>query len=204
MPIIASRASAAYGAGFGKVLGSAFEPVGAFDAISTVVVPSGNLSSVTFAGIPQTGYSHLQLRLFTQTNRTIYGRSGFNITFNSDTGNNYSYHYILAFEEGSSATASNSVSQPQIRLDGAGTSVSDSWGILVIDIFDYSNATKNKTIKALTGLSLNALTSGAGGEAGIQSGAWYNTSPINSIGIAPGSGESSILQYSHLALYGVK
>jgi hypothetical protein len=43
---------------------------GNYDALGTVTVPSGGLSSVTFAGIPQTGYSHLQVRIMAVTNTT--------------------------------------------------------------------------------------------------------------------------------------
>ena len=39
-----------------------FSLVGNYDALATVTVPSGGLSSITFAGIPTTGYSHLQIR----------------------------------------------------------------------------------------------------------------------------------------------
>ena len=45
-----------------QISGHLFTLTGSYDALATVTVPSGGVSSITFSAIPQTGYSHLQLR----------------------------------------------------------------------------------------------------------------------------------------------
>jgi len=47
-----------------------FTLTGAMDALATVTVPSGGVSSITFSALPQTGYSHLQLRSFILSSST--------------------------------------------------------------------------------------------------------------------------------------
>ena len=55
MPLVTTRASVAYGAGFGKVLsaGGAVD-TGAMFPIGLYQVGSGGVASVTFSAIPQT------------------------------------------------------------------------------------------------------------------------------------------------------
>ena len=77
-----------------------WEPQGAYDSLATVTVPSGGVASVTFAGIPS-GYKHLQIRALYKVNNTNSGSS--RITYNGDSGNNYSSHYLIG--DGSSASA---------------------------------------------------------------------------------------------------
>ena len=61
-----------------------------FESISTQTL-SGSASSVTFSSIPST-YKHLQIRAIAQFSGG--GVSYVPITFNGDTGLNYSYHWI--------------------------------------------------------------------------------------------------------------
>jgi hypothetical protein len=194
MPIIAGRASAAYGAGFGKVLGSAFAPVGAFDALSTVVASSGNLSSITFAGIPQTGYSHLQIRGIA---RSSAGADNTVMQFNDDTSAVYATHYMIG--NGSTASNGNEFNTSRFYIDVVGTNASAaSWSADIIDILDYSNTSKFKTVRTLAGQDLNGS-----GTVWAVSGLWRSTTGISSIKIAM-NGAASFAQYSSFTLYGVK
>ena len=80
-----------------------FTLVGNYDALATVTVPIGGLSSVTFAGIPTTGYSHLQVRAIVRDTGSSYGYN-VRLRFNGDSGSNYTSHNI----EGNGSSASSS------------------------------------------------------------------------------------------------
>jgi hypothetical protein len=190
MPIIAGRASAAYGAGFGKVLGgAAFAPVGAFDALSTVIVPVGGLSTITFAGIPQTGYSHLQIREISKT--TSGTDSG--ITINDGTVAVYRHH-VAADGSGISSFNASASAFIMFTTGSAGTSIFSS---SVVDFLDYSSSIKTKTVRSFSGRDLNGS-----GFIGLASALFNTTNPITSITLTPGSG--NFAQHTQFALYGVK
>jgi hypothetical protein len=78
---------------------------GAYDSLATVSVPSGGVSNITFAGIPA-GYKHLQLRMISRNTGAVAGTYDNWLTFNSDSGSNYSFHLLQG--NGTAATASAS------------------------------------------------------------------------------------------------
>jgi len=161
-----------------------------YDSIATVNVGSGGSSSISFTSIPST-YKHLQIRA-----TEGYVTSSFNpkVTFNSDTGSNYSWHYLLG--SGSAASASAAATQSFMYLNS--NTAFPTPTVHIIDILDYQNTNKNKTMRVFDGFDTNG--SGAGGYAVLWSGAWYNTAAISTITIANGT----FAQYSSFALYGVK
>jgi hypothetical protein len=67
----------------------------------------------------------------------------------------------------------------------------------VVDILDYNNINKNKTIRSLNGRDNNGS-----GDIYLTSGLWNNTSAIDSITIVAPS--ATFIEYSQFALYGVK
>ena len=193
MPILGIMAS--------QISGHLWAPEGAYDSLATVTVPSGGVASVVFAGIP-TGYKHLQLRWLCTTNRGTYAIDDIKMTFNGDTGANYSHHNLRG--NGSTASAGGSANQNYIYYDvSAGTSVSNFFGAAITDILDYADTSKFKTTRALTGTDTNGSVAGEFGRVGFQSGNWRSTSAITSITIVPFTG-TAFNQYSSFALYGVK
>lgn len=170
-------------------------------SIQTITVDSGGASSITFSSIPST-YTHLQIRALVRTDRATYSNDGINITFNSDTGANYSYHELTG--DGGNASANYATSANYIFLQGlAGSASSNVFGETVIDILDYTNTNKNTTVRGLSGFDNN---SGAGNQNGYisqGSGAWYSTPAVTSITIDQRSG-SNFQQYSTFELYGIK
>jgi len=197
MPIIAGRASAAYGAGFAAVTTVPFAPIGAFDALSTVIVPSGGLSSITFAGIPQTGYSHLQVRVIARSTYNIGASSGLALYFNENsTQSNYSTHLLDG--NGSTPGAYGASSDyPQGSISNA-TASGGIFGVNVFDILDYASTSKLKTIRNIGGNDNNGT-----GAVRFGSGAFYaNTNGITSITLYTFSG--NLAEHSSFALYGVK
>jgi hypothetical protein len=187
----------------GNTVWNPWEPQGAFDALATVTVPSGGVASVTFAGIPST-YKHLQIRCLVQETRATYGIAEFDLRFNADSGSNYSHHGLWG--DGGSASASGNASAGSIRIGNGtfGTNTGGTFGAGIIDILDYASITKNKVVRALTGVDVNGTVGGAGGRVGLFSGSWYNTLPVTSFVLTPSSPSTDFTQYSQFTLYGVR
>lgn len=179
-----------------------WSPEGAYDALATVTLPA-TASSITFAGIPS-GYKHLQLRFSATTTRSTYAVSDPFIVFNNDafSGNtNYSWHYMRG--DGSSTGAGSSASTWRVYAPGLmATNQGSGPAVGVIDILDYSNVSKNKTVRWLGGFDTNGTVSGYGGFTGLVSGLYNKTEAINSITF---SGDYvPYLANSKFSLYGVK
>lgn len=186
------------------ILNSGVAPaVGDYESIMTSTVGSGGASSITFSVIPST-YKHLQIRLLAQTNRGTYGIDQMYMRFNGDSGSNYSWHGVIGQGSGTPVTSANAT-QTLIQVgDGSiGTTTGGTFGAGVVDILDYGNTSKYKTLRSLTGVDINGTIAGYGGWIALNSGLWQSTSAISSIVITPAVG-SLFAQYSHFALYGIK
>lgn len=170
-----------------------------FESIATVSVAAGNTSStLSFTSIPGT-YTHLQIRGIGRTNRsTPADMDSLALQFNSDTSSNYADHRLAG--NGSSAGATNDTSATTMsffRL--ANTYVASTYmGAQVIDVLDYANTNKYKTVRALGGVDNNGS-----GQVALNSGLWRNTSAITSITLKPDVG-SAFTEYTKFALYGIK
>ena len=200
MPIIAGRASAAYGAGFGAITAVPFAgPFGSYDALATFTVGSTAIANITFAGIPA-GYKHLQLRYIARSNNSgSNGNASTGIRFNSDGGNNYASHQLSG--GGSGAPVAGAFSNESYIFGfmvAGGLAGANTFGLGIIDILDYDSTSKNKTIR-----TLNAYDNNGSGTSRMASGLWMNTSPITSIFI-DGRDGFSYTQHSQFALYGVR
>lgn len=169
-------------------------------AISTAIVGSSGSSTITFSSIPST-YSHLQIRMIARTNRTSPEINDYlNVRFNSDSGSNYARHRVYGSGSSVAVSANSSIAQFYIENTTAAGSAANTFGAAVMDILDYANTNKYKTIRMLSGKDENAVDTGF---VFFHSALWMSTNAITSIVITPGSG-SSITQYSHFALYGIK
>jgi hypothetical protein len=201
MPIIATRASAAYGAGFAAITAPAYlGPFGAYDSLATTTLSSA-ASSVTFAGIP-TGYKHLQIRMLTKTSSTGTGGPNLVATFNGDsTYTNYRSHYLTA--DGVNTPTAGAVSSSGYYLLVGNTlennaSYTSMFGAMVVDILDYANTNKNKTVRSIYGHDRNGS-----GEVGFNSSLWMSTAAVSSVSISIVGGTNFVTN-SSFALYGVK
>jgi hypothetical protein len=161
---------------------------------------TGSSTTITFSSIPST-YKHLQIRgIGKRLVSTASGGVTVKVTFNSDSGSNYSKHALIG--TGSSVAATGSASQTAINIDAAISSSNASYtniiGVTLIDILDYSNTTKNKTLRAVSGTELNNTN----GEIYLTSGLWMNTNAITSITLT--SETNNFSSISTYALYGIK
>jgi hypothetical protein len=173
---------------------------GAMIPIATVAVGVGGQSSISFTSIPSV-YQHLQVRCIGRTNRSATGGDYALIVVNSDASpSSYSMHQLLGNTSSAlvgaypQTFAGALVSRWGAASDGSGT-----FGAGIIDILDYSNTNKYKTIRSIGGLDTNSANS----QVNLESNLWMNTSAISSLAISPGAG-TSWSQYSHFALYGIK
>jgi hypothetical protein len=126
------------------------------------IATSGSLTSAgsyNFASIPQT-FDHLQLRIF---GRSTFDRGSGNVDpvnnylrINGDSGNNYAYHSIVG--TGATASAGGATAASAMVLGGSNPALRTLSGVysnIIIDILDYRNTNKNKTVKAIGGYDAN-------------------------------------------------
>ena len=175
---------------------AAFIPT-SFESIATVTVGGGGVANVEFTSIPST-YTHLQVRIFGRTNCSDQNGDFFQTTFNSDTGSNYSWHFLKGDGSSASATAGTTQSMMESNRVPGSLITASVFGTIIIDILDYTNTNKYTTIRSLGGFDGNGS-----GEIYLNSGSWRNTNAVTSIKFT-NSGSRTIQQYSHFALYGIK
>lgn len=176
-----------------------------YDSIATVTL-STSASSITFSSIPAT-YTHLQLRGSIQSDRGSYNVDNATVRFNSDSGANYSRHNVDASASTTTApeaygTGGATFGGPIPTVTGVATNVFNGF---VMDVLDYANTNKYKTMRILAGYDVNGTggTGSFGGTVGLYSGSWQNTNAVTSITFAPVDG-TNFKQYSKIALYGIK
>jgi hypothetical protein len=157
-------------------------------------------ANIDLTSIPQT-FTHLQLRIFGRDNgnvsTTSYSGTGY-MQFNGDGGANYSQHYLLG--NGSATASGGSTSGTSMGFPDLGGPYSGQtasvFNNVIIDILDYTNTNKNKTVKALYGADMNGY-----GRVFLSSGLWMSTSAINRIAIVNDSGQFAT--GSRVDLYGI-
>jgi len=174
---------------------SAITTANSYTAIATTSAPSGTLGGITFINIPQK-YRSLQLRLFMRSVNTGGAYGTIYTGFNGDTfaANNYWNHTMQG--DGSSVNLAGAVGQQVNVITIPWNSVtSGNFATVVIDLVDYADTNKYKTVRYLVGWEANGT-----GRAGVGSAVWQNFAPISSIYMSPDGGWA---QYSHAALYGI-
>ena len=195
MPILGIMASA--------MSANLWQPQGAYDALSTITVGATSVSSITFAGIPNT-YKHLQIRAMTRSTAT--GNASVNyvatgrIRFNSDTGSNYNSHWLDG--NGSSASAGNFGVDTSMALADLGgvfaATASGYFAVNIIDVLDYTSTTKNKTVRILNGQDRNGY-----GRIQLQSGLWFAT-PASVHTVTFTTDGTAYAEGSQFTLYGIR
>jgi hypothetical protein len=167
---------------------AAFIPT-AFNSIATAN-PAGT-STFTFSSIPST-YQHLQIRFW---NLTSANGESVLMRFNGDTGGNYTRHRLRGYSSVASSSGSNGNTSMYVNSSGNGSSTTyPEFGI--IDIHDYANTSKYKSMKDLNGVDVSGS-----GDVSFQSGLWMSTSAINSITFLVTAGTFST--GTIFALYGI-
>jgi hypothetical protein len=165
--------------------------------LGMVQVGSAGSATISFTSIPAT-YTHLQLRTLSKTtNSNANDAGGLNTIFNSDSTNVYSYHYLLGTGASTSAGNGSTTSSFVMGFTNSNNYSASNFSANLVDILDYKNTNKYKTVRTLGGNDGNGA-----GFIHLSSGSWQKTDAITSITITPWSG--SFMQYSFFALYGIK
>jgi hypothetical protein len=169
-----------------------------YESIQTYTVGSGGTTSVSFTSIAST-WKHLQIRWIARENTGSVSTPDENIRirFNSDTGSNYSLHRLNG--TGSATYVDGYANESDVVATGfSGNGATASiYGAGVIDILDYGNTNKYKTVRLLSGVDQNGS-----GAVWFNSGNWRNTNAITSIELREST--NGFKQYTQFALYGIK
>jgi hypothetical protein len=181
-------------------VGNAIILPGDFESIATVTVGSP-VSTITFSSIPST-YTHLQIRALAKTNKATDNADDVFVRFNSDTTDNYPFHRLRgngATVDAAGDPTGSGFTNILIPTCVGVTSKTNVFGAIVIDILDYANTNKYKTLRALSGMDANEAPAWAS----LSSGLWMNSAAISTVALTPGAG-TTFSQYSHFALYGIR
>jgi hypothetical protein len=186
------------GVGPSSAASNSVTPYDGYESIATAYGSGG--STITFSSIPST-YTHLQLRCF---GRSTFAATASNVQMqlNSDTSSaNYAFHSLngngtAAGAEGYSSGTLGSIT-PITRVAGA-NATSGIFGTSIVDILDYTNTNKYKTVRVLTGADLNGS-----GLVYLVSGLWLNTSAISTITLTL-QDSSNFASGSVFELYGIR
>lgn len=176
--------------GFWATAGASGGAAGSYDLISTVY-GTGSSGTITLSSIPA-DYKHLQIRgsfKNTSTARDVL------IRFNSDTSN-YAVHSLRS--NGSTVTSGNQTSLTNIILDNgsSNSTTADATSAVIVDILDYTNTTKNKTVRSMHGQKDSNTW------IFLESGLWVNTAAVTSITLSAAANNFSTL--TRVSLYGIK
>ena len=163
-----------------------------YEPIATTTLGTA-ASSITFSSIPTT-YTDLRLIFVGYAGSGSF--ANFRITFNSDSGTNYSRTTLGG--NGGSPSSFNNQNQSYIDLGIANLSNAQP-SMHTMDLFSYAGST-NKTILLNSSMEFNG-GSYTGAEE-LLVGLWRNTSAINTIRIATSS--NTYIAGTTATLYGIK
>ena len=165
-----------------------------YESIATYTVGAGGSTSVAFDLTSVSGYKHLQIRFIAKETGTSGGFNNMNLYFNADNaGTSYAIHNLSG--DGSTAFAQATASRAKGLIYNGLSQTTNTFAAGVIDILDYANTSKYKTLRAVAGVDFNGS-----GRIGLTSNLWQSTSAITAITFEG----SSFVQYSSFALYGIK
>ena len=172
--------------------------------IASFTIPS-NTAESAFTNIPQT-FTHLQLRMYGRSPSSSASlAAGFTasfdtpyLRFNGDaTATNYTDHMISG--DGATVAFNNSVGGTtaiRIGVMPAAATTANYFSLTIVDIFDYTNTNKAKSVRAISGTDANGS-----GYAVFRSGLWLGTAAINQIFL--GGYTQGYVAGSRFDLYGI-
>lgn len=161
-----------------------------YDSIATTTLGSAQ-SSVTFSSISG---SYTDLVIVCSPAQTTAGQGDIYISFNSDSGTNYSATAL--YGSGSAAGSTRQSNQTGIRPEYYGypdTTVGNT--TTIINVMNYSNTTTYKTVLARA----NSASTGTDAVVGL----WRSTAAITSITLQMNA-SATFKANSTFTLYGVK
>ncbi len=161
---------------------------------------TGSSTTITFNSIPAT-YKHLQIRgIASDVYSGVHGTTVVLVQFNSDTGSNYTRHSL--YGNGSTVSAAGNANLTSMGINGGLTygTATNVYAASIIDILDYADTSKFKTMRYFSGADRNATDSSY--YITLGSGLWRSTSAITSITLT--SNNDNFTTATQFALYGIK
>lgn len=180
-----------FGLGFFATAGRA---AGSYELISSTILTSSQ-ASVTFSNLGDysSTYKHLQIRFTAR--RSTSGSVSTVMRFNSDTGSNYTRHWLRG---NGSSVVSGAIAPDTSMFAGTHPGSDSTSGIFsgnIVDILDAYATSKFKTVRVFTGRSSENVE--------LQSGLWRNTNALTTIVIYPDT-TGDWVSGCRFSLYGIK
>jgi hypothetical protein len=192
----------------GIMASSVLKVTNSYESIATVTAAGGE-STLSFSSI-SSAYKHLQIRGIHRVSGSFYTGDVFmRVGAGSiDSGNNYSNHIIVG--DGTSAAAAGGGSRSSVMgfdyYNSVGSlATTGMFAACVIDLLDYANTNKYKTMRFLEGREINRNDTDS--RVYFESGLWQSTSAISNVQFACLNGAGSagtFIAGTTFALYGIK
>lgn len=190
----------------GTIASSYLQSTSSYESIQTITVTGSTASSIDFSTVPS-GYKHLQLRI---TARSIYSVDAVSpyLRFNGDSNSNYILKQVYfdgtSNTNGSNASSATTAVIASQIVSNYGSGSTNIFSPVIIDITDYANTNKFKTVRSIGGWTSNGT---ANYQWQYRGGIWRSTNAITSINITVDGGGNSNRNFeigSVFALYGIK
>jgi hypothetical protein len=171
-----------------------FNP-GAFEQIATAY-GTGSSGVIDFTSIPAT-YKHLQIRYTAKSNNSSI--LNMNVTFNNVTSSSYARHHVVGTANAISAGSATSASNISLLNAITSNTLANSATAGIIDILDYANSNRNKTLRAIYGI----VETGSASSFTYQASGFLNaTTAISRITLTTSA--HHFATNSRFSLYGIK
>jgi hypothetical protein len=158
---------------------------------------SGSSSSVTFNNIPQ-NYTDFRVVVNARSSRSS-NWSSLSVRFNGDASSAYSDTFIQAnSSSGITSGKESNVSTSFVGNIPAASATSAAYGVIILDIFNYSSPNMYKTYNSKTGAILDGSTQ----DFETNTGLWRSTNSITSITLYDVYG--NFTSATTFSLYGIK
>jgi hypothetical protein len=165
-----------------------------YELISSTFL-TGTAATVDFASIPS-DYKHLQIRIVAKSSAPS-SNDLIQMRFNDITSSDYAWHAlrsVINSAPDSLSGASQTFINRVVLLTGGNDS--NQFGSSIVDILDFSDTSKNTTVKIFSGtMSGSPIIS-------LGSGLLNNTAAINKITLFPAA--NAIAALSRFSLYGIR
>lgn len=177
----------------GSLSGGVAAATSSYESIASTSPTSG--TSITFNSIPS-DYKHLQIRYSIITGAYEYIR----FRFNGDTASNYTSHILWAREGGSIGAEGYTAAGSGLIYSNNIEGTTDTYpNVGIIDILDYANTSKYKTLRTLAADQNNGQLNPRS-MIQLSSNAWLSTSAVNSFTLITGTFAIG----TTISLYGIK
>jgi len=164
------------------------------EPIATTLVGSGGATAISFNDIPQT-YKHLQIRMSV---RAASSGNMLMFMFNGDSSSTNAIHSLGGSGSSAYANAATAVQYLRMQRQNGITNTASTFTAGIIDVLDYTNTNKYKTVRCLSGVDQNGS-----GAVDLESNLWQSTDAVSSISLFLAN-NVSFAQYSRISLYGIK